>query len=251
VTDQRGYWDRLADYPIDASVIDPNDRLGRKNRYLAFIRDREIVTALNQDGVGEPVLDLGCGTAGLSAAIHRSGRAVVGLDISEGLLKRTSERGLANRVLFVRYDGLRFPIGDACVDGVVSYVVLNHVLGDEELARVLGECCRVLRPGGRFICIEQVRAKPSFDSGAWKHQRRLCTFVDAFDSAGLKVLDLSVIRYGHFPSTPLIRWGWIPLRWLPLVAGVERLVGRLRGVATRDYCDVLFVLEKPRDEQWS
>ena len=69
----------------------------------------------------------------LRAAARRWG---IGLDLREG----TAER---------------LPLPDASVSAVISSMVLCSV-GDP--AAVLGEIRRVLRPGGRFWCVEHVRA---------------------------------------------------------------------------------------------
>lgn len=244
MTVQRDYWDSLASYPIDASVIDPNDTKGFKNRYLAGVRDRAVLGALGQIGNSPIVLDLGCGTGGLSAALAGGGAAVIGLDISKGLLSRTGERGLSDRALFACYDGMAFPIQESGVDAVVTYVVLNHVIEEEVLDVVLSECLRVLKVGGRMVCIEQVRRHEYLDRGGWKRQRKLEGFLAAFSRAGFRVRSHDIIRYGRFPSTQLIRFGMVPEALFPAIASAERLYGRIRGIPAWGYGDVLFVLDK-------
>ena len=244
MTGQRDYWDSLASYPIDASVIDPNDTKGFKNRYLVGIRNHAVLRAIDSVGSAPVVLDLGCGTGGLSAAVVGGGASVIGLDISKGLLSRTGERGMSDRALFACYDGMAFPVQDSGVDAVVTYVVLNHVIEDEVLDVVLSECWRVLKPGGRMVCIEQVRRHEHLDVRGWKRQRRLSTFVEKFSDAGFLVRSHDVIRYGRFPSTQLIRFGLVADALFPVFSSAERCYGRVWGVPFWGYCDVLFVLDK-------
>jgi ubiquinone/menaquinone biosynthesis C-methylase UbiE len=102
---------------------------------------------------GETVLDLGCG-AGIDSilAAQRTGPAgrVLALDFLPEMLERTAaaaaEAGLAN-VQPLEGDIEAIPLPDASVDHVISNGVINLV---PRKARVLAECARVLRPGGRL-----------------------------------------------------------------------------------------------------
>jgi arsenite methyltransferase len=102
---------------------------------------------------GETVLDLGCG-AGIDSilAAQRTGPAgrVLALDFLPEMLERTAaaaaEAGLAN-VEPLEGDIEAIPLPDASVDHVISNGVINLV---PRKARVLAECARVLRPGGRL-----------------------------------------------------------------------------------------------------
>jgi arsenite methyltransferase len=102
---------------------------------------------------GETVLDLGCG-AGIDSilAAQRTGPAgrVLALDFLPEMLERTAaaaaEAGLAI-VEPLEGDIEAIPLPDASVDHVISNGVINLV---PRKARVLAECARVLRPGGRL-----------------------------------------------------------------------------------------------------
>lgn len=245
VEHQGDFWNRLASYPIDASVIDPNDTSGRKNAYLAEIRNAAILDALGPPPAHGVVLDLGCGTGSLSAAIAGSDWLVGGIDISMGLLRRTPERKLGEQALFVQYNGDVFPLADESVDAVCTYVVLNHILDASQLSRVLAECRRVLKPEGRLVCIEQVRAHAFLDEQGWKYQPTPEFFPRAFTSAGFIVESADVLRYGRFPTTPLVRWGLAPKFLWPLLARLESWVGSVQGVPRTSYCDIRFVASLP------
>jgi arsenite methyltransferase len=102
---------------------------------------------------GETVLDLGCG-AGIDSilAACRTGPTgrVIALDFLPEMLARTAqaaaEAGLAN-VEPLEGDIEAIPLPDASVDHVISNGVINLA---PRKARVLAECARVLRPGGKL-----------------------------------------------------------------------------------------------------
>lgn len=102
---------------------------------------------------GETVLDLGCG-AGIDTIIaaFRAGAAgrVIALDFLPDMLERTRtaavEVGLTN-VELLEGDIEAIPLRDSSVDHIISNGVINLA---PRKARVLAECARVLRPGGKL-----------------------------------------------------------------------------------------------------
>lgn len=243
---QREYWDKLAGHPLDASVIDPNDRFGAKNLYLAGIRNREVLRRLSDVKPPSVVLDLGCGTGSLSHALSAEGHSVIGMDIAHGLLKRTVERRFPAPTAFARYDGLALPIRDECIDAAVTYVVLTHVISDADLSMLLAECYRVLKPGASMVCIEQVRSQDQIDTDGWKHFRTKEHWSKAICHAGFRIKSCLTIRLGRFPITHLLRARLWPRAWFGVASTIERALARVLPILPGDYSDVVFVLEKAR-----
>jgi SAM-dependent methyltransferase len=96
------------------------------------------------------VLDLCCGTGAVGAEMLRRDYQVMGIDLSEEMVRRC---GLSRPPLPAAVmDARRFGLRDACFDLVVSlYDSLNYIVEPEGLA----SCCRgvaqALRPGGLFV----------------------------------------------------------------------------------------------------
>lgn len=238
-------WDDLSSQPIDTSVIDPLDTRGQKNRYISELRNAAIVGTLDAQGVGEPVMDFGCGTGGLSAALSASGRRVVGVDISAGLLSRTRERHYPSETLFLRYAGDRLPLRDACVAAATTYVVLTHIIEDEDLLGLLAEIFRVLQPGGLLVAGEQVQTRRVTNRTTWQTRRTIAEFSELCRRVGFEVVETPVIRYGRFPTTYALRYGLLPPAAHASLRRLERRVGSWLGPLAWDYSDVCFVMRRP------
>lgn len=102
------------------------------------------------DWTGKDVLDLGCAGGFMAEAIAERGAGVVGIDPAADAIAAASRHASAGG-LIIRYDvgvGEALPYDDGCFDAVVCVDVLEHVA---DLASVLAEVARVLRPGGFFL----------------------------------------------------------------------------------------------------
>jgi SAM-dependent methyltransferase len=98
------------------------------------------------------VLDVPCGFGRHSVPLAGAGYHVVGVDRSEELLAEAGRRaGGARWPKLVRADYRELPFADESFDAALNLFTSLGYLGDEEDTRVLGEICRVLRPGGRLV----------------------------------------------------------------------------------------------------
>jgi ubiquinone/menaquinone biosynthesis C-methylase UbiE len=108
---------------------------------------------------GEHILEIGFGTghilAELADAVGPTGR-VFGIDISENMLARTrhllSDKGLAERAALDCGDAECLPYGDNSMDGIFMCFTLE-LFDTPDIPKVLAECRRVLRPGGRIVVV--------------------------------------------------------------------------------------------------
>ena len=92
-----------------------------------------------------PVLEIGCGTGEVTAALAARAESVLGLDLSPEMLAAARERcaGAAN-VELVLADALAHPLPRAHFGLVVSIATLHHL----PLAPMLARARDALRPGG-------------------------------------------------------------------------------------------------------
>jgi 2-polyprenyl-6-hydroxyphenyl methylase/3-demethylubiquinone-9 3-methyltransferase len=99
---------------------------------------------------GRTVLDLGCGKGRFGRALERRGAQVVGLDVSEAMLRPAVGIGLGR----IRGTARRLPFSSASLDHVLAVEVFEH-LATEAIEEVLKEVRRVLRPGGIFAVVDK------------------------------------------------------------------------------------------------
>lgn len=103
-------------------------------------------------------LDIGAGTGDLALRIARRlgpQGSVVATDLNAAMLqegaRKIARRGLSHRIPCLRANVEALPFKDESVDVVTTGFCLRNV---GNLVRALGQIRRVLRPGGRFVCLE-------------------------------------------------------------------------------------------------
>lgn len=119
--------------------------------FLRGIRN-DLISFLHKERL-DKILDLGCGTGGLSRTLADKGFSPVCLDISEAMLERaerTSRKG--PRFPVVHSAGGPLPV-DARFDASVMRFVL-HEMSPAVREATLAELRRVVRPGGYMIFID-------------------------------------------------------------------------------------------------
>jgi ubiquinone/menaquinone biosynthesis C-methylase UbiE len=104
------------------------------------------------------VLDVCSGMGGPARWIaHRIGCKVTGLDLTqsrvEAARRLTGRVGLDSLVDFVQGDATAMPLPDSAFDVVVSQEAFLHI---PDKAAVIGECARVVKPGGAIAFTDVV-----------------------------------------------------------------------------------------------
>ncbi len=114
---------------------------------------------------GERILEIGFGTGFAQEKIIRAVGAglSVGLDLSIGMgnaaKRNLSKTGLAERMALVQSDTLPIPFPRGSFGGIFSSFTLE-LFDSPELPRVLKECRRVLKGGGRLVIVSLSKDDP-------------------------------------------------------------------------------------------
>ncbi|GAB2822755.1 class I SAM-dependent methyltransferase [Actinoallomurus bryophytorum] len=136
--------DRVNDYDGFAEAYSAENENNLVNAHY----ERPAMLALAGDVAGRRVLDAGCGSGPLSAALRDRGAVVTGIDASTGMLA-LARRRLGDDVALHRVDlSDDLPFADGAFDDVVASLVLHYL---EDWGPTLAELRRVLSPGGRLI----------------------------------------------------------------------------------------------------
>ena len=99
------------------------------------------------------VLDAPCGTGGYFELIRVSGRRVVGIDQSAGMLEQAAARGIATRLDHIGLQELSF---DGEFDGTMTVDAMENV-PPEDWPLVLGNLHRAVRGGGHlYLTVEEI-----------------------------------------------------------------------------------------------
>ncbi|MFE4635366.1 class I SAM-dependent methyltransferase [Streptomyces sp. NPDC056773] len=110
--------------------------------------ERPAMLALAGEVAGRRILDAGCGSGPLTAALRDRGAVVSGVDSSAGMLALARRRLGADAALHVADLREPLPFPDGVFDDVLASLVLHYI---EDWGPTLAEFRRVLGPGGRLI----------------------------------------------------------------------------------------------------
>ena len=132
------------DYDAFAEAYSRENESGFFNRYY----QRPAVLHLAGDVSGHRILDAGCGSGPLSAALRDRGAVVTGFDVSAAMVDLARQRLGEDADLHVADLAAPLPFADAEFDDVVASLVLHYL---EDWAGPLSELRRVLKPGGRLM----------------------------------------------------------------------------------------------------
>jgi ubiquinone/menaquinone biosynthesis C-methylase UbiE len=132
------------DYDSFAETYSAENEANLHNAYY----ERPAMLALAGDVTGRRILDAGCGSGPLSAALRDRGAIMTGFDSSAGMLELARRRLGGDADLRVADLASPLPYPDSAFDDVIASLVLHYL---EDWTAPLAEIRRVLRPGGRLI----------------------------------------------------------------------------------------------------
>ena len=164
-------------------------------------RWRRIVNRAAGPVAGQWTLDVGTGTGKIAATWPGAGARAVGLDLTLGMMVRGQDELAADpggpRVAFVCGDGLALPLPDNTFACVTTGFTMRNVVDIEAAFR---EMCRVVKPGGRVICLEVATPRnPLFRVGHGLYTRRMVPLLGRLIAGDGDAYSYLPIRWRNFP----------------------------------------------------
>ena len=123
--------------------------------YRRSIKRAQIAIGSRRERKTGRILDMGCGTAYFTSLLPVFYSQVVGIDLSENMIKvarNTLEHTkMKEKIQFVVADGEKLPFTSGAFNTVVCIDFLHHV---PDVVSIVGEMVRVVRFGGNVTAIE-------------------------------------------------------------------------------------------------
>lgn len=157
------------------------------------------------------MLDVGCGTGDLARSLRRRGQLAVGIDLSLGMLAAARPGGAP----LIQADAAALPFRTGATDAAVSGFALRNFA---DLAGVLKELGRVVRPGGRLALLEVGEPRHRLvrlghrvwfahvvpvlgallsDGAAYRYLPRSVAYLPSFDELAAMLDDAGFTDVGH------------------------------------------------------
>jgi demethylmenaquinone methyltransferase / 2-methoxy-6-polyprenyl-1,4-benzoquinol methylase len=222
---KRSYVQRL--FGRIARVYDPMNRLmsfGLDQRWRAVAAQHLAL------GSGEVGLDLGAGTADLSIAVIRqagAGARMIGMDITPEMLEvgrvKVNRLGLQDRIELRAGDAEHIDLPDNSVDGCCSAFTVRNL---SDVRQGFREMLRVVRPGGRVVCLE-ISHPPGRILGPLFHFYfyRLAPLFGTIIGKAFEEYNYLPQSLTNFPGAPALKAlmeeaGWSDVRFYRLMGGI-------------------------------
>ena len=142
---------------------------------------RQIVGLLDRDSA---FLEIGCGTAALAFAVAQRASIAYAVDVTDVWVNFAAA---PSNFRFIQTDGVEIPLPAASVDLAYSNQLMEH-LHPDDAADQLREIQRVLKPGGRYICITPSRLTGPHDISCYFDYEATCFHLREYDYGTLRAL---------------------------------------------------------------
>ena len=189
---------------------------------IAYTKMRKAGIDLLKPKPAESILEIGFGTGhtlvALAKAVGPKGK-VFGLDLSDKMTKIAKENlaksGLLGRTKVRCGDATQLPYTAGSMDGVFMSFTLE-LFDTPEIPKVLSECKRVLRPGGRIVVVGMSKEGPKdplVNVFEWTH-KHFPKFLDCRPIYVRRALEEAGFTIGKVMTKHM----WIPVE---IVLGVK------------------------------
>ncbi len=179
-----------ADYDADAPTFDDVP-------YPATSHARFVERLLETCPPGGVVLDAPCGTGRYFELVRASGRRVIGIDQSAGMLAQAGAKGIATRLDHVGLQEIAFV---AEFDGAMTIDAMENV-PPEEWPTVLANLHRSIRPGGHVYLTVEETDEAEIDAAFAAGQARALPIVRG------EIIEGDTAGYHYYPGrAQVLRW---------------------------------------------
>lgn len=151
----------------------PEELLERARKYRRWLIESSYPHAAPP--VGGSMMEFGSGVGWIMQAMleRYDVKEIIGLDISEVMIRGAKERLSDERAKFVLYDGFHFPFDDDRFDNIYSAACIQHINKDISFG-LFKEMHRCLKPGGHatlhvLSLVHPLYSKRSFEEEARRH----------------------------------------------------------------------------------
>ena len=205
-------------------IAGPYDRMNRVMTAGLDRRWRMLAADEANVGLGAAVADICCGTGDLALELaSRVGPAgeVTGVDFSDNMLAIARQKAVElshPNVRFVPGDALDLPIGD---DEVAAATIAFGMRNLADHAQGFRELHRIVRPGGRVVCLEITTPKGRVLGGFYR------VWFDRMVPAVGGLVDRGDSAYSYLPASVRRFPGPDDLGRIMYAAGLERVRFRL------------------------
>lgn len=177
------------------------------------------------------VLDLAGGTGDIAFALTERcpGLAMLVCDPSRAMMqqgrKRTRSRIGSPRIGWIGGEAEALPLADSSMDGVAISFGIRNVT---RLRSALAEIRRVLRPGGRFYCLEFSTPAPWLEPAYRLHSRLVIPLLGSLVAGNRLAYRYLIESIARFPpqaelATLIADAGFVDVRWRNLSFGIVAL----------------------------
>lgn len=179
-------------------------------------------------GAGGTAVDVATGTGKVAADLWRSaqpGGRVIGVDFSEGMLEVARDRHRDRPGLsFVHGDALSLPIDDESADVATICFGMRNL---HDYAQGFAEMRRVVRPGGRVVCLEVARPTSRIAQVAQAWFDRAVPIIGRL-AGQPNAYSYLVASTEDYPDPERVadimrEVGLTPVRWTPMSLGIVTL----------------------------
>ena len=153
------HWDDLGNLdPCWAILSEPGRRYGGWDLTQFFATGQaeiaEVMRAADYFGLPTEkgwALDFGCGIGRLTNALASQFRRVVGIDISQSMIRQAECLNQQTNCEYLVNSSDSLPFSSAHFDLIYTAIVLQHMLKQDSIRQYISEFMRILKPGGLLV----------------------------------------------------------------------------------------------------